>query len=59
MKKKTLLNAIRILLLIIMGASFIVAAFMTGAICGFVVTGCISIVYLIILRAIEDLSKYD
>ena len=59
MKKKTLLNAIRILLLIIMGASFIVAAFMTGTIFGFVVTGCISIVYLIILRAIEDLSKYD
>ena len=47
MKKNTLLNAIRILLLIIMGASFIVAAFMTDAIFGFVVIGCVSIFYLI------------
>ena len=58
MKKKTLLKAIRFLLLIIPGASFIVAAFMTGTICGLLVIGCMSIFYLMILRAFEDLNKY-
>ena len=58
MKKKTLLKAIKILLLIIPGASFIVAAFMTGTICGLLVIGCMSIFYLMILRAFEDLNKY-
>ena len=58
MKKKTLLNAIIVLLLIIPGASFIVAAFMTGTICGLLVIGCMSIFYLMILRAFEDLNKY-
>ena len=59
MKKKTLLNAIKILLLIIPGASFIVAAFMTGTICGLLVIGCMSVFYLMILKAFEDSSKYD
>ena len=58
MKKKTLLKAIKILLLIIPGASFIVAAFMAGTICGLLVIGCMSIFYLMILRAFEDLNKY-
>ena len=58
MNKKTLLKAIRFLLLIIPGASFIVAAFMTGTICGLLVIGCMSIFYLMILRAFEDLNKY-
>ena len=58
MKKNTLLSAIKILLLIIPGTSFIVAAFMTGTICGLLVIGFMSIFYLMILRAFEDLSKY-
>ena len=49
MKKKTLLNAIRILLLIIMGASFIVAAFMIDKVLGFMIIGFVSFVYLLIL----------
>ena len=58
MKKKSLLSVIKILLLIILGASFIVAAFMIDTICGLLVIGCMSIFYLMILSAFEDLSKW-
>ena len=57
MKKKTLLNAIIITLLIIMGASIITAAFMVGEIRGFVAIGILSFVYLgilIIVRGCYD-----
>ena len=49
MKKKTLLNAIIITLLIIMGASIITAAFMVGKIRGFVAIGIVSFVYIMII----------
>lgn len=49
MKKKTLLNAIIITLLIIMGASIIISAFMTGKDIGFLAIGFISFVYILIL----------
>ena len=49
MKKNTLLNAIIITLLIIMGASIITAAFMVGALRGFVAIGIVSFVYIMII----------
>ena len=49
MKKKTLLNAIIILLLIIMGVSIVTAGFMTGKAQGFGFIGVVSFVYLWIL----------
>ena len=49
MKKKTLLNAIIITLLIIMGASIIISAFMTGKDIGFLAIGFMSFVYILIL----------
>ena len=59
MKKKSLLSVIIILLLIITAASFIVAAFMTGIFNGLIITGGVSLVYLVLLCAYKDLSKYD
>ena len=58
MKKNTLLSVIIISLLIITAASFIVAAFMTGIFNGLIVTGCVSLFYLVLLCAYKDLSKY-
>lgn len=49
MKKKTLLNAIIITLLIIMGISFIVAAFMLGEVRGFLTIGFMSFIYILII----------
>ena len=49
MKKNTLLNAIIVLLLIIMGVSIITAAFMVGEIRGFVAIGIVSFVYIMII----------
>ena len=49
MKKKTLLNAIIVLLLIIMGVSLVIAGFMTGKANGFGTIGVVSFVYLWIL----------
>ena len=49
MKKKTLLNAIIITLLIIMGASLVIAGFIKGKAQGFAAIGILSFVYLWIL----------
>ena len=49
MKKNNLLNAIIITLLIIMGASIITSAFMTGKDIGFLAIGFMSFVYILIL----------
>ena len=49
MKKKNLLNAIIILLIIIMGASTIIAGFIEGKAPGFLCIGIVSFVYLWIL----------
>ena len=49
MKKKTLLNAIIITLLIIMGASIITAAFMVGEVRGFLAIGFMSFIYILII----------
>ena len=49
MKKKTLLNAIIITLLIIMGASFVAAAFMLGEVRGFLIIGFMSFIYILII----------
>ena len=49
MKKKTLLNAIIITLLIIMGASIIIAAFMVNKFVGFISIGLMSLLYAIML----------
>ena len=53
MKKKTLLNAIIITLLIIMGASIITAAFMVGEIRGFLAIGFMSFIYILIILSIK------
>ena len=53
MKKKTLLNAIIVFLLIIMGVSVITAAFMVGEIRGLVAIGIVSFVYLMIILFME------
>ena len=53
MKKKTLLNAIIITLLIIMGVSFVIAGFMTGKANGFGTIGVVSFVYLMILIIVK------
>ena len=57
MKKKTLLNAIMVLLLIIMGVSFIVSAFMQGKDSGFAAIGFMSLFYLSIITII--VMKHD
>lgn len=49
MEKKTLLNAIIILLLIIMGVSIIIAAFMVNKFVGFISIGLMSLLYAIML----------
>ena len=49
MKKKTLLNAIIVLLLIIMGVSIIIAAFMVTKFVGFISIGLMSLIYAIML----------
>ena len=49
MKKKTLLNATIIILLIIMGATLVIAGFITGKANGFGTIGVVSFVYLWIL----------
>ena len=49
MKNKTLLNAIIITLLIIMGASFVTAAFMLGEVRGFLAIGFMSFIYILII----------
>ena len=49
MKKKTLLNAITITLLIVAGASFIVAAFTRGTFLGLVAISVVSAFYSLIL----------
>ena len=49
MKKKTLLNAIIVLLLIIMGVSIVIAGFIKGEALGFAFIGLISFVYSAIL----------
>ena len=49
MKKKTLLNTIIVLLLIIMGVSLVIAGFMTGKANGFGTIGVLSFVYLMII----------
>ena len=49
MKKETLLNAIIITLLIIMGASFVTAAFMLGEDRGFLTIGFMSFIYILII----------
>ena len=53
MKKKTLLNAIIITLLIIMGASFVTAAFMLGEVRGFLTIGFMSFIYTLIILLIK------
>ena len=59
MKKKTLLNAILITLLIISGVSIIVATFIKGTFYGFIAIGCVSAFYILVLCAYKDLSNYD
>ena len=49
MKKKTLLNAIIVLLLIIMGVSIVIAAFMVTKFVGFISIGLMSLLYAIML----------
>ena len=49
MKKKTLLNAITVLLLIIMGVSIVTAAFMLGEVRGFLAIGFMSFIYILII----------
>ena len=49
MKKKILLNAIIVLLLIIMGVSIIIAAFMVNKFVGFIAIGLMSLLYAIML----------
>lgn len=49
MKKKTLLNVIIVLLLIISGVSIITAAFMKGTINGFIAISCVSAFYTVVL----------
>ena len=53
MKKKTLLNAIIVLLLIIMSASFVTAAFMLGEVRGFLTVGFMSFIYILIILLME------
>ena len=49
MKKNTLFNVIIISLLIIMGASIIIAAFMVNKFVGFIAIGLMSLLYAIML----------
>lgn len=52
MKKKTLINAIIITLLIIMGVSFVIAGFMVGIVEGLVAIAFMSLVYALILTIV-------
>lgn len=56
MKKKTLINAIIITLLIIMGVSFVIAGFMVGIVEGLVAIGFVSLAYLLIITIV---MKHD
>ena len=49
MKKKTLLNAIIVLLLIIMSVSFVISGFIAGKANGFATIGIMSFVYIMII----------
>ena len=49
MKKNTLLNAIIITLLIIMGVSIVIAAFMLREVRGFLAIGFMSFIYILII----------
>ena len=53
MKKKTLLNAIIVLLLIIMGVSLVISGFIVGKAQGFGFIGIVSLVYLMILIIVK------
>ena len=53
MKKKTLLNAIIVLLLIIMGVSIVISGFIEGKADGFGTIGIMSFVYSIILLLVK------
>ena len=53
MKKKTLLNATIIILLIIMGATLVIAGFIKGKADGFGTIGIMSFVYSIILLLVK------
>ena len=53
MKKKTLLNAIIITLLIIMGVSIVTAAFMLGEVRGFLAIGFMSFIYILIILSMK------
>ena len=52
MKKKTLIYAIIITLLIIMGVSFVVAGFMMGIVEGLVTIAFVSLAYLLIITIV-------
>ena len=52
MKKDALLNAIIITLLIIMGASFVIASFKMGTVQGLVTIAFMSLAYLIIIAIV-------
>ena len=49
MKKKTLLNVMIVLLLIIMGVSIVIAAFMLVEVRGFLTIGFMSFIYILII----------
>ena len=52
MKKNTLLNAIIITLLIIMGVSFVIAGFKMGTVQGLVTIAFMSLAYLLIITIV-------
>ena len=52
MKKKTLLNALIIILLIIMGVSFVIAGFKMGTVQGLVTIAFMSLAYLVIIAIV-------
>lgn len=52
MKKKTLLNALIIILLIIMGVSFVIAGFRMGTVQGLVTITFMSLAYLVIIAIV-------
>ena len=56
MKKKTLLNAIIVLLLIIMGVSIVISGFIEGKSQGFAAIGFVSLAYLLIITIV---MKHD
>ena len=58
MKKDTLLNAIIITLLIIMGVSIVIAAFMLGEVRGFLAIGFMSFIYILIILLMKMKNDY-